>query len=74
MPPDPFPAIQRSFVLRVWIEPQSTSAPIWRCVLLDPHSGSRIGFSSPADLAAYLTTCLPFDLDSDEEESSLPKG
>lgn len=67
MPPDPFPTVQRSFVLRLWIEPQPSGEQLWRCVLLDPHGDSRIGFNSPAELAAYLTALLPVGTQPDEE-------
>ena len=73
MPPDSSVTVRRSFVLRLWIEPQPCAAPIWHCILIDPHSGDRIGFGSPSELVAYLTAMPPFNLGDGEAETPPPK-
>jgi hypothetical protein len=60
---------QRSFVLRLWLEPQVEDAPALRCVLIEPQSGGRIGFDSLDDLADYLARLLPGETEDKATES-----
>lgn len=69
MPPEKSAVIQRSFILRLWIEAQPTGPPLWRCILLDPYTGIRIGFDAPSELAGYLTTGIAAPAQQDKSES-----
>lgn len=43
-----------AYVLRLWSENRPDGQAVWRIALLDPRSGNRLGFGSPADLVAHL--------------------
>jgi len=42
-----------SYLLRLW-QTQSDEGLAWRASLESPHSGERVGFTSLADLCAFL--------------------
>jgi hypothetical protein len=42
-----------SYLLRLW-ETEDNQEFVWRVSLESPHSGERMGFSSLADLCAFL--------------------
>jgi hypothetical protein len=44
-----------AYVLRMWSEDTEEGRLQWRYTLLEPQSGRRLGFETPADLADYLT-------------------
>ena len=45
-----------SYLLRIWVESQKDSDPIWRIMLLDPKTGEKKGFHSIEALLDFLTT------------------
>jgi hypothetical protein len=42
-----------SYLLRLW-QTESDGGLVWHCSLESPQSGERLGFTSLADLCAYL--------------------
>lgn len=62
----------RSQLLRMWVEPAGSRAPIWRFSLEDVGTGQRAGFADLDELICHLLEMMETPAAAEQEDRGFP--